>query len=206
MTATMNQRNRRALIALGIAVVIYLIASQGLLPLYDQLRAASGTVADKTGELKKYRRELSHRGNYDALKNDARKKLDDLKTHFFTNDASGSADLQRMVEDSAKAVGIDLMQRTTTQPRKLDELTAEVTMTTNFEATPNQLVAFLNQLRNAPKIVNVRNAQIDPIHIVYETPKQGEVKKNLRANLTIAGVALSAQSQTAPAGTEQKGK
>jgi hypothetical protein len=197
MTRTINQRNRRALIILGVAIAVYLISSQGLLPLYDQLRASSSAAADKTDELKKYERELSHRGNYEALKTDARKKLDELKTHFFTNDAAGSAELQRTVEDIAKTAGIDLMQRTTTQPKRVDELTGEVTMTTNFEATPNQLVAFLNQLRNAPKIVNVRNAQVDPIQIVYETPKSGEVKKTLRANLTIAGAALNAVAEKA---------
>jgi hypothetical protein len=191
MTAAANQRNRRALIVLGIAGAIYLVSSFGLLPLYDQLRAASGTAVDKTEELKRYRRELSHRGNYDALKTDARKKLDEMKTHFFTTDAAGSAELQRIVEESAKTVGVDLMQRTAGQPKKLDELTSEVTMTTMFDATPNQLAAFLNQLRNSPKIVNVRNAQIDPVQIVYDTPKTPiEVRKNLRANLTISGVAL----------------
>jgi hypothetical protein len=161
-----------------------------LLPLYDQLRAASSTVADKTDELKKYRRELSHRGNYDALRTDARKKLDELKTHFFTNDAAGSADLQRTVEDDAKSAGIDLTQRSTTQPKKIDDLTGEVAMNTTFEATPNQLTTFLNQLRTSPRIVNVRNAQIDPVQVVFEAPKTGEVKKTLRANLSIVGATL----------------
>jgi hypothetical protein len=190
--ATMSQRNRRALIFLGVAVAVYGVSSQGLLPLYDQLRAASGSVSDKTDELQRYRRELSHRGNYDALKTDARKKLDDLKTRFFTSDAAGAAELQRIVEEGAKTVGILLMQRGTGQPRKVDDLVNEITLTTTFEATPNQLVAFLNQLRAAPKIVNVRNAQIDPVMIAYETPKAGVLKKDLRVNLTITGAALAA--------------
>jgi hypothetical protein len=195
VTATTNQRNRRALIILGVAVAIYLITSQGLLPLYDQLRASSNTVSDKTDELKKYRRELSHRGNYDALKTDARKRLDELKTHFFTNDATGSADLQRTVEDGAKSVGIDLMQRATTQPKKVDDLTGEVVMTTTFEATPNQVVTFLNQLRTSPKTVTVRNAQIDPLQVVYEAPKAGGVIKTLRVNLSIVGATLVAPEE-----------
>ncbi|HEY2379838.1 MAG TPA: GspMb/PilO family protein [Terriglobia bacterium] len=190
MTATGSQRNRRALIILGVSVAIYLITSQGLLPFYDQLRGASSTSSDKTEELRKYRRELSHRGNYEALKTDVRKKLDELKTHFFTNDAAGAAELQRTVEDGAKTVGIDLTQRSTTPPKKVDELTGELTMQTAFEATPNQLVAFLNQLRNSAKIVNVRNAQIDPVQPAYDAPKLGELKKTLRANLTIVGIAL----------------
>jgi hypothetical protein len=195
MTGLASQRNRRALVALGIAVALYLISAQGLFPLYDQLRAASGTVADKTDELKRYRRELSHRGNYDALKTDARKKLDESRTHFFSNDAAGAAELQRIVEDGAKTVGVDLMQRAMSQPKKIDELTGEITMTTTFEATPNQLVALLNQLRGATKVVNVRNAQIEPVQVAYEAPKLGEVKKNVRVNLTISGVALVATGE-----------
>jgi hypothetical protein len=191
MTMTTTQRNRRALLILGIAAALYLISSFGVLPMYDQLRAAAGTAADKTETLKKYRRDLSHRGNYDALKADTRKKLDELKTHFFTNDASGSTELQKSVEDAAKTVGIDLMQRAAAPPKKLDGLVSELTMTASFESTPNQFVAFLNQLRNSAKIVNVRNAQVDPVQIAYDAPKAGELKKNLRVNLTIAGVALS---------------
>ena len=190
MTATTNPRNRRAFIILGVAIAIYLVTSLGLLPLYDQLKASSSTVSDKTDELKRYRRELSHRGNYDALKTDTRKRLDELKTHFFTNDATGSADLQRTVEDGARSVGIDLMQRSTTQPKKIDDLTGEVVMTTTFEATPNQMVTFLNQLRTSPKIVTVRNAQIDPLQVVFEAPKTGEVKKTWRVNLSIVGATI----------------
>jgi hypothetical protein len=191
MNATTSQRNRRALIGLAVAVAVYVVSSQGLLPLYDQLRAASGTVADKTDELQRYRRELSHRGNYDALKTDARKKIDDLKTHFFTSDAAGAAELQQIVEERAKTVGILLTQRSTSQPRKVDDQVSEITLTTTFEATPNQLVAFLNQLRGAAKIVNVRNAQVDPVMIAYEAPKAGVLKKDLRVNLTITGAALA---------------
>jgi hypothetical protein len=192
MNVTTSQRNRRALIGLAIAVAVYVVSSQGLLPLYDQLRAASGTAADKTDQLQRYRRELSHRGNYDALKTDARKKIDDLKTHFFTSDAAGAAQLQQIVEESAKTVGILLTQRSTSQPRKVDDQVSEITLTTTFEATPNQLVAFLNQLRGAAKIVSVRNAQVDPVMIAYEAPKAGVLKKDLRVSLTITGAALAA--------------
>jgi hypothetical protein len=71
-------------------------------------------------------------------------------------------------------------------------------MSTNFEATPNQVVSFLNQLRTSPKIVNVRSAQIDPVQIAYEAPKLGELKKTLRVNLSIAGATLVT--------SEEKGK
>jgi hypothetical protein len=191
MTATSSQRNRRALVLLGVAVIAYLTTSQLLLPLYDQVRAAPVVAAEKTQQLRKYKRELSHRGNYDALQTITRMKLQELQGHFFSNDSAGSAELQKLVEDSAKQASITLSQRTATQAKKLDELVTEISMTASFESTPNQLVAFMSQLQSSPKVANVRVAQIDPVQVAYEAPKQGELKKSLRVNLTIAGEALA---------------
>jgi type II secretory pathway component PulM len=185
-------RNRRALLLLGLAVIVYVAVSAVLLPLYDEWRRAPAQVAEMEDLLRKYRSELSHRGNYDALKSDTRKKLDELRTHFFTTDAAGAAELQKLVEDSARQAGVDLTQRTATQTKRVDDALSEISMSTTFEATLNQVVAFLNQLRATPKLVNVRIAQIDPTQIAYEPPKQGELKKSVRVSLTIAGGALTA--------------
>jgi hypothetical protein len=195
MTATSSQRNRRALVLLGAAVIVYVATTQLLLPLYDQLRAAPTVIAEKTQQLRKYKRELSHRGNYDALQTITRMKLQELQGHFFSNDSAGSAELQKLVEDSAKQANVTLSQRTATQAKKLDELVTEISMTTSFESTPNQLVAFMSQLQSSPKVANVRVAQIDPVQVAYEAPKQGELKKSLRVNLTIAGEALAPVSE-----------
>jgi hypothetical protein len=190
VTVVVTPRNKRALVLLGTAITLYLAVSQLLFPLYDQLKAAPAVVADKTQQLRKYKRELSHRGNYDALQTDTSRKLQELQTHFFSNDSNGSAELQKLVEDSAKQVGIALTQRTATTTKKVDDLTSEISMTTSFESTPNQLVGFLSQLQASTKVVNVHVAQVDPIQVVYEAPKQGELKKSVRVNLTIAGEAL----------------
>jgi hypothetical protein len=198
MTATTSQKNRRALILLGAAIVAYLAISQVMLPAYDQLRAAPATANEKSQQLKKYKRELSHRGNYEALEADTRKKLQQVQEHFFTNDTAGAAELQKTVEDSAARAGITLSQRSTGQPKKVDDLVSEISMSTSFDSTMNQLVAFLTQLQTSPKAINVRVAQIDPIQVALEAPKQGELKKSVRVNLTIAGEALNA--------VEQKGK
>lgn len=192
MTANAVQRNRRALIALAVAGGLYLAVSQILLPAYDRFGAAPAEASQMEAQLQKYRTALSHRGNYDALETDTRRKLDDLRTRFFTSDAAGSAELQKLVEESAKQAGIDLAQRTATQSRKIDEFVTEISMTATFESSLNQLTSFLTQLRASPKAVNVRMSQIDPVQIAYEPPKQGEVKKSVRVNLTIAGDAVAA--------------
>jgi hypothetical protein len=191
VTGNNAQRNRRALILLVFATVLYFFTSFLLLPWVDQLRAASSEVADKTDRLRRFKRQLAHRNNYAALTADARRKLQEATTHFFTVDADGTAEFQKVVEDGAKGLGINLAQRSATQTRKADELVSEIAMTLSFECTPGQLVAFMGLLRTSPKVVNVKAAQVDPVQAVFELPKTGELRKNLRVNLTVAGLALA---------------
>jgi hypothetical protein len=188
MTATPAQRNRRALIVFGAAVVLYLVTSQFIFPWYDQLRAATGLAAEKEEQLRRYRQELLHQGNYRVLTADVRKKILEAVPYFFGN----PAELQKLVEDGAKAVGIDLAQRSAVQTKRIDDVVYEIAMTITFQCTPGQLVRFLDQLRQSPKIANVRAAQIDPAQVAFEPPKTGEFRKMLRVNLTIAGQGLAA--------------
>jgi hypothetical protein len=191
------QRNRRALLLLGVAVALYVGTSQFALPWYDSLKAAPAEAADNAEQLRKYRRELAHRGAYETLTSDIRKKVTDSRQYFFGTD---TGELQKIVEESARSVGIDLAQRSATQSKKLDDMLFEITMTTTFESTPGQLVRFLEVLRSSPKVVNVKQAQIDPIQPAFEAPKTGELKKSVRVNLTISGEGLfPAATAAAPA-------
>jgi len=56
------------------------------------------------------------------------------------------------------------------------------------EATPAQIFGFLAEIRNAPKYLTVRTAQIAPPQILTEAPKKGDFMKIVRANLTIAAL------------------
>jgi hypothetical protein len=183
MSTTNAQRNRRALILLGLGVAMYLVATELVFPWYDELQAAPEQVAAKTEQLSRYRRELLHRGSYETLTVDARKKIADAR-QYFLNDP---AELQKIVEDSAKTVGIDLVQRSATQTKKIDAMVNEITISANFESTPGQVVRFFEGLRGSPKVLNVRTVQIDPSQIAFEPPKTGELRKTVRVNLTIAG-------------------
>ena len=190
MTQDRSARNRRALLFLAGAAAVYALISLLILPSYDVLRAAPDELTDKIGRLTKYRQELSHRGNYETLIAGAQKKIDEVQGHFFAGDAAGSAELQKMAEESAKSVGIDLMQRTVSGTRQMDDLVGEIGVALTFEATPNQLSSFLANLRAAPKMVKVKSAQIDPIQVAFEAPKAGEFKKTLRVSLSLAGMSL----------------
>jgi hypothetical protein len=95
-------------------------------------------------------------------------------------------ELQTMIEAAAQKTGIALVQRNVSPARKKDEFFNEITLTLAFEASPGQLSSFLAEIRNTPKFVMVRSAQVAPLEVLHEAPPKGSFKKMLRANLTIS--------------------
>jgi hypothetical protein len=61
-------------------------------------------------------------------------------------------------------------------------------MALTFDGTPSQIFGFLAEIRNAPKYVTVRSAQITPAELLTEVPKKGDFLKTIRANVTIAAL------------------
>ena len=61
-------------------------------------------------------------------------------------------------------------------------------MTLSFEATPGQLVSFLNELRVLPRFVTVRSLQVAPVESVTEAPKGIDLTKNVRVVMTVSSL------------------
>lgn len=196
MSLTAGERNRRALLVLGGAVALYILTTR-LLVWYDDLRPVPEQVSDRIERLQKYKQALSQRVTYEKTKAELEKRIDEANTHFFPSDVAGTTEFQKLVEDAAKAVSINLTQRAVTDSKRSNDGIGEMTMAVMFESTPNQLVSFLAQLKSSPRTIRVRSAQIDPVQVAYEAPKSGELKKNLRANITLAGKTLDAGSAKA---------
>jgi hypothetical protein len=188
MKFELGGRDRRAILLLAAASAIYVTFSYGVLPAFDRLKDASVQVGDKEEQLKKYRRAVIRKGHYKQLLEQARKNVGEAETRFVRGDnpTLASVELQTIVEGAAKKVGLDLPQRNITPARKRDDSFNEITMTLAVEATPAQIFGFLAEIRNAPKFVTVRNAQIAPVQVMMEPPKKGDFMKVVRANVTIA--------------------
>ena len=77
---------------------------------------------------------------------------------------------------------------TSDRAKKADDFFFEITMTLAFESTPGQLASFIAELRNAPKVITIRNAQVAPTQIVHAVPASGEFQKNLRVSLNLAAI------------------
>ncbi len=122
MKLEIRERDRRSLLLLVGAALVYAVFSFGILPAYDALKDASSDVGVKEEQLSRYRRALVRKGHYAKLLEKARKSQ------------------------------------------------------------------FLEEIRNAPKFITVRDAQIAPAQVIHEAPKKGDFKKVLRANLTVSAV------------------
>ena len=190
MKFNIRERDRRAILLLGGAAIIYAALSFGVFPAFDRLKEASSRVSEKQDQLKKYRRAVIRKGNYTQLLEQARKNMAEAETRFIRGDnpTLASVELQSIVEQAAKKVGLDLNQRTVSPARKKDDSFNEITMTLALEATPSQIFGLLAEIRNAPKFVIIRNAQIAPTQVLTEAPKKGDFMKTIRANLTIGAL------------------
>src|SRR5262245_3351046 len=190
MKFEIRERDRRAIVLLTGAALIYVALSFAVFPAFDSLKEGSSPVGEKEEQLKKYRRAVIRKGTYTQLLEQARKNLAEAETRFVRGDnpALASVELQTIVEQAAKKVGLDLNQRSVSPARKRDDSFNEITMTMALEATPSQIFGFLAEIRNAPKFVIVRNAQIAPTLLLTEPPKKGDFMKVIHVNLTIAAL------------------
>ncbi|HYR89049.1 MAG TPA: type II secretion system protein GspM [Terriglobia bacterium] len=190
MKLQIRARDARALLLLSSAALLYAVLTFAVLPAFDALKESSSGAAAKEEQLSRYRRALIRKGHYTQLLVEARKNVSEAEARLIRGDnpTLAAVELQTIVEEAARKAGLELNQRSISPARKKDEFFNEITMTLAFEATPAQVSGFLAEIRNGPKFVTVRGAQVAPIQVFYEAPKKGDFRKVLRGNLTLAAV------------------
>lgn len=201
MKIELRSRDRRALLLLLLAVAVYAIADFVILPAYDRLTASAALVSEKEDQLRKYRRALLRKGQYEQLIPVAARQIQDAEKILIRGDnpALATTELQTLVEEAARNAGINLLQRNVAAPRKVDAFYNELVMSLAFETTVTPLANFLANLRSTPRLLDVRNLQISPTVPLAEMPKTpGDYRKNLRVNLIIGAVLSSAPPASSP--------
>jgi Tfp pilus assembly protein PilO len=190
MKLEIRQRDRRALIMLTVALVIYGLADWVVLPAYDRIASGQELALDKEHQLRRYRRAEQRKGQYaDLLKltNESVAKNESIVIQA-ANVSVASAELQSLIEAAGSKVGLVIGQRMIGAARRVNDYYAEVPMTMTFESTPLQLVSFLDELRLMPRFVTVRTMQVNPVSPVVEAPKGADLTKNVRVNITVAAL------------------
>jgi Tfp pilus assembly protein PilO len=185
-----KQKDRRALIILALALVIYEVGTAVVLPAYDKLVAARDLVSDKESELRRYRRAQLRKGQYaDLLKVTAdRVAKSESAVIVAANAPLASSQLQSMIEEAATKTGLMLGQRTIGSVKRLNDFYAELPVTLSFDSTPGQLVAFLSELRREPRFLTVRSLQVSPVETILEAPKGMAVSKTVRVLMTVVSL------------------
>jgi len=190
MKLQIRQRDRRAVLGLVGAAALYLVFSELVFPRFDRIKEAGARAAEKEEQLMKYRQALQRKGHYTELLQQARKNVAEAESKLIRGDNASvaSSELQTVMEDAAKTVSIEFVQKSFLPAKKKDDYFNEITMAVSFDATPNQLTTFLANLRNAPKFVTVRNMQLAPTETPTAPPKKGEFKKIVHVNLTVGAI------------------
>ena len=196
MKLELRKRDRRALILMGMALIVYFSFTAMILPFYDDLALATDTALERENQLRRYRRAVLQKANYAEVLVEARKRVEEGEALLIRGDnpSLASAELQMIIEEIAEITGIELGQRNISPATRKDDFFNEITMTFGFESTPGQVVALLERLRNSEKLVTVRSIQIAPLRIVHEVSEDMELLKDLRVNLTVGAILASAPS------------
>jgi Tfp pilus assembly protein PilO len=198
MKLQIRDRDRRALLLCGAAVLVYVVVQFVALPAYDRISAARDLAADKENQVRRYRRAELRKGQYTGLLKLAadRVQKDEAVVIPAASLPLASAEMQSLVEGAGAKVGLMLSQRTISAPRRLNDFYADLPMTLSFESTPGQLVAFLSELRSLSRFISVRTLQVTPVEMVTEIPKGYDLTKNVRVTMTITSLSSSSLVRT----------
>jgi hypothetical protein len=190
MNLAIRGGEKRAGIALAVAIGIYLVISQLAIPAWDSMRETASAVSEKEDQLRRYRRALAAKDRYATLLEQVKKSTAEGEGRLIRGDnpSLASVELQTLIEDAAKKLNIPLGPRSVTTAKRKDDHFNEITMTFSFEGTPNQMTSLLGEFRTAPKFVTIKSVQVTPVSPIQEAPAKGEVKKNVRVNMTVAGL------------------
>ncbi len=190
MRIQLRDRDRRSLLGLGVALALYFTLSQIILPQFDRLIESGEVVAERENQLRRYRRGLVEKESYGEWIAAARQRMGELDQWLIRaeSEALASVELQSLIEATSQDAGIVLEQRNIGGTQRLDEYFSETRMTLAFEATPEQFVEFLTDLRSNPKALTVRSVDVRPEALVHEVPSRGELTKTLQVTLTVGAL------------------
>ena len=164
MKIRLRDRDRRALIGLALAVALYLVTVELVLPQWDRLREAPELAANSESQLQRYRRAISRQGRYEELEALAVARDGELESLLIRaeSESLASVELQSIVESVAADIGVVFGERNIIAPRMLDDFFSETAMSVAFDSTPNQLVSLLTALRALETLITVRELNIQP--------------------------------------------
>jgi hypothetical protein len=184
---TLQTRDKRAILILGVGVALYGLLSWVVLPAYDALTGAETAALERENLLEKYRQVTGRKGRYDALLHQAEQQQQQASTRVIqaANPSLAAVELQSLVEGVAQKLGIMFAQRSVLPPTPSVDTLREISMSLAFVGTPQQMVSFLTEVRALPKSVRILTMNVTPVQVAQEAPKGSPFSKDVRVSLTL---------------------
>ncbi|SPE32208.1 hypothetical protein SBA2_670073 [Acidobacteriia bacterium SbA2] len=191
---------RRDQIALGIGaggVVLYLLLSFGVLPLFEQLGASTESNQQKVIELRREKRLVAAEGIEKTSLTTAREHLKSLEAGLLegATPSLASAEWQQLVAQLAESKGIELGSSELLHTQVLGRGYSLVTGRVQFRCRLDQLVDFVVALSGFPNILSVTGLSV----VAVQSDPQGR----LIVRLTI-GAAARAVAQVKEGNAEAR--
>lgn len=191
---------RRDQIALGIGaggVVLYLLLSFGVLPLFEQLGASTESNQQKVIELRREKRLVAAEGIEKTSLTTAREHLKSLEAGLLegATPSLASAEWQQLVAQLAESKGIELGSSELLRTQELGRGYSLVTGRVQFRCRLDQLVDFVVALSGFPNILSVTGLSV----VAVQSDPQGR----LIVRLTI-GAAARAVAQVKEGNAEAR--
>ena len=192
--------SRRDQIALGIGaggVVLYLLLSFGVLPLFEQLGASTESNQQKVIELRREKRLVAAEGIEKTSLTTAQEHLKSLEAGLLegATPSLASAEWQQLVAQLAESKGIELGSSELLHTQELGRGYSLVTGRVQFRCRLDQLVDFVVALSGFSKILSVTGLSV--------TAVQSDPQGRLIVRLTI-GAAARAVAQAKEGNAEAR--
>ena len=114
MKIRIRDRDRRALIGLALAVALYAVTVELVLPQWDRLREAPELAANSESQLQRYRRAILRQGRYEELEGVVAARdgeFESLLNFAADSESLASVELQSIVESVAADFGVVFGER-----------------------------------------------------------------------------------------------
>jgi hypothetical protein len=175
-----TSRERTILIIGGVIAVAVLIFYAATLLMPDS-QNLSQSVNLKKRMLKSQREMLSREDFYKSRLNQYKMQLEQDMTRLLPGEDPGLAgnDLQKTIKDFADRSGVEIMQRSLMQEKKVLDNITKVTVRMETNCSPEQLVQFLAMIESHEKLLKVDDMTINGF--------RNQRKIEMRTTLMISG-------------------
>ncbi|MBI3933521.1 MAG: hypothetical protein HY316_02435 [Acidobacteria bacterium] len=184
-----SKRDRRALQAGGVALVLWLALRFAILPVWDSWRQERTELPLRETALIKFRQALAAAGTDRKTAESLQNRLRETESGLLQSStpALASAEFQDWVKQTTASHAIELRSSEFLALRPQANGYAQVPLGLQFQCRMDQLAGFLSELRSSSKIVAIPRLQLQ---------SNGGPEKLVLVSLTVAGVMRSQASQT----------